>query len=64
MAFEGGLGGILELLWEDLRLWVHFGVILWSLLAFEGGFGGTLGHFGVTLGALAAYGGAFGVTLR
>ena len=32
-------------------------------MAFEGGFGGTLGHFGVTLGALAACGGDFGGTL-
>ena len=36
-------------------------------MAFEGGFGGTLGHFGVTLAALAAYGGGlwgqFGVIL-
>ena len=36
---------------------------MWSLLAFEGGFGGTLGHFGVTLGALAAYGVDFKATL-
>ena len=28
-------------------------------MAFECGFGRTLGQFGVTLGALAAYGGAF-----
>ena len=63
MAFEGGLGGILGLLWEDLRhmwvtlgsLWSYLGVSLGSVWVSVGDFGSLDGHFAMIVKSLWVY---------
>ena len=67
MAFEGGFGGILGLLWEDLRymgvtlgsLWGYLGVSLGSLWVSVGDFGSLDGYFALIVGSLWVYEGPF-----
>ena len=67
MAFEGGFGGILGSLWEDLRhmgvtlgsRWDYFGVSLGSVWVFVGDFGSLDVYFAMIVKSLWVYEGLF-----